>query len=623
MPRPGLPRRARPALTALVVAALTVVGLTACRPAESGASPDEWQRQLAGWGIATVPFEGGAPLEPVAGEAVLVVTDWQAAALAQGLPSGEGAGTPTDAGDPSDNAGDPSGNAVAEMSDVPPTTFDGTPTDRLDAIAPASDALTPSAIISAWWTHAQTPRADAARSFHTPVTGVIPDVVLLLFTADALDDAGRTVTPTPGAAPASGDAPTSAPVALAAGGIFAAPDPCGAVSDAIGSVNAFLDGMGELGTVIRSALEQAYGALDAVTGGALAAVKRAIAVANVVLNMGSLLTPWNVEWETKPTGALEVGLNGAPPTAFTDTVRLVGAAASPPAAVQSCLSLLGILDPTSQQGTKLDWQFQVGAVPEVPGGVIVPGTPPTALGADNAATLDLSTGVETLTAEKRRVRAAPAFVIVSMQRADAERVTSYIRSLGGGLVDAVLGGALEQVATAIELAVNPTFEVREHLVWYWEPDETPDPPAADPPGPGAPPAPPAKPPLETPIECSVTAQTVAAVSGREITGARYDLFGDPTNGPLRACLYDVSGGGMIVVGEGIYPDDPAAVDPGFTGILTDGACNRASGYLELGPDVYGYLVWSGYALRGTYYYQLGMDDPGLVLPTLARIAAFC
>jgi hypothetical protein len=38
-----------------------------------------------------------------------------------------------------------------------------------------------------------------------------------------------------------------------------------------------------------------------------------------------------------------------------------------------------------------------------------------------------------------------------------------------------------------------------------------------------------------------------------------------------------------------------------TGILTDGTCNRASGYLELGPEVYGYLVWSGYALRGTYF----------------------
>ncbi|MBN9176886.1 MAG: hypothetical protein J0I43_05915 [Microbacterium sp.] len=604
--------RARIALAALLAAALAGAGLSACRPSESDASgaSGDWRRELAGWGIATVPFEGGEPLQPVTGDTVLVLTDWQAAALAHGMPAGD------------DDA----------------TVFDGTPTELLDAIgadgaeSARGDALTTSGVIAAWWAHADTPRAAAARGFQAPIAGVVPDVVLLLFTADALDDAGRTVdTSPPGAVPAVGGRapavaaplpgpPTSAPLAAGTDGRVAAPDPCGTVGDAIGSVNAFLDDMGDLGTVIRGALEQAYGALDAVTGGALAAVKRAIAVANVVLNMGSLLTPWTVQWETAPSGALEVGLNGASPMAFTDTVRLVGAAASPPVAVQSCLSLLGILDPTSQKGTKLDWQFQVGVVPEVPDGVIVPGTPPTALGADNAAALDLTTGVESLTAEKRVVRAAPALVIVSMQRADAERVTSYIRSLGGGLVDAVLGGALDQVATAIELAVNPTFEVRQHVVRYWEADETPDPPAADPPGPAVPPA---QPPLDTPIECSVSAQDVAAVSGREITSVRYGEFGDPTNGPLRACLYDVSGGGMIVVGEGIYPDDPAAVDPGFTGILTDGACNRASGYLELGPDVYGYLVWSGYALRGTYYYQLGMDDPGRVLATLARIAAFC
>ena len=602
-------RRPPVVLAAWITAVLTVGGLSACRPAESGAggAPEEWQRRLADWGIATVPFEGGAPLQPVDGDTVLVLTDWQAAALAHGVPTrAEDAGV-----HPSP---DPDGDAAAD------TTFDGTPAALLDAIGGGDDALTPSAIIAAWWKGADTERAEAARAFQEPLAGVVPGVVLLLFTADALDDAGRSIDARRAGAASQNGPPTSMPFAAGEAGVIAAPDPCGAVGDAIGGVNAFLDGMGELGTAIRGALEQAYGALDAVTGGALAAVKRAIAVANVVLNMGSLLTPWTVEWETTPQGPFEVGLNGAAPTAFTDTVRLVGAAASPPTAVQSCLSLLGILDPTSQKGTKLDWQFQVGAVPEVPGGVIVPGTPPAALGADNAAALELTAGVEDLAAEKRRVRAGSALVIVSMQRADAERVTSYIRSLGGGLVDAVLGGALEQVATAIELAVNPTFEMRDHVVWYWEADDEPDPPAADPPGPDGPPAPP---PLDTPVECSVSARDVAAVSGREITGVRYGEFGDPANGPLRACLYDVSGGGMIVIGEGVYPDDPVAVDPGFTGILTDGQCNRASGYIELGPDVYGYLVWSGYALRGTYFSQLGMDDPGRVLATLARIAAFC
>ena len=602
-------RRPPVVLAAWITAVLTVGGLSACRPAEGSAdgATGEWQRRLADWGIATVPFEGGDPLQPVSGDTVLVLTDWQAAALAHGVPT------------PADDARTHR-SADAGHDGSPDTAFDGTPTGLLDAIGAGDGVLTPSAIVAAWWEHADTARAEAARSFHAPVAGVVPDVVLLLFTADALDDAGRAIDAGTSGATSQQGPPTSIPLAAGGADVVAAPDPCGAVGDAIGSVNAFLDDMGELGTVIRGALEQAYGALDAVTGGALTSVKRAIAVANVVLNMGSLLTPWTVEWQTKLAGALEVGLNGAAPTAFTDTVRLVGAAASPPAAVQSCLSLLGILDPTSQKGTTLDWQFQVGAVPEVPGGVIVPATPPAALGADNAATLDLSTGVETLDAEKRVARTSTALVIVSMQRADAERVTSYIRSLGGGLVDAVLGGALEQVATAIEFAVNPTFEIREHVVRYWEADDKPDPPAGDPPGPAAPPA---QPPLDTPIECSVSARDVAAVSGREITGVRYGEFGDPSNGALRACLYDVSGGGMIVIGEGIYPDDPAAVDPGFTGILTDGTCNRASGYLELGPEVYGYLVWSGYALRGTYFSRLGMDDPGRVLATLARVAAFC
>jgi hypothetical protein len=57
-------------------------------------------------------------------------------------------------------------------------------TGLLDAIGAGDGVLTPSAIVAAWWEGADTTRAEAARSF-APVAGVVPDVVLLLFTADA------------------------------------------------------------------------------------------------------------------------------------------------------------------------------------------------------------------------------------------------------------------------------------------------------------------------------------------------------------------------------------------------------------------------------------------------------
>lgn len=636
----GRPASSGPRLPALrraaALAALVLAGaaLTACEAKSAPPAADAWQRALAGLGIATVPFEGGAPLQPVDGDIVLVLTDWQAASLAAGLPEPVGdpaerqdAPTAADATAAADDAGATDAGAAEGSGAAPtgapadapaPVRFTGIPSPVLDAIAPdpGDDPLTTSGIVAAWWQHADTARARAARDLLAP-TAAIPAAVLALFVADALGDAGRTLDP---------QAAQPQAFAAAVGGL-AGPDPCGTISDAIGSVNAFLDGMGELGTVIRGALEQAYGALDALTGTALTAVKRAIAVANVVLNMGSLLTPWKVQWTTAPAVALEVGLNGAPGTEFHDTVRLVGVAGQPPAAVQSCLGVLGIHDPTSQKGTALEWQFQPGYLVEVPGGLIVPGPPPPVLGDDNAATLDLTTGLQTLDAKKRSPRFGTGDVIVSMRRADAARVTDYLRSLGGGLVGGLLGGALEQVATAIELAVNPFFEVRQHVVRYWVPDETPDPPT---PTGAAPPPPQAAPPVDTPIECSLSAHDVEQVSGRTVTSVRYGEFGegDPLSatgpgGAVRACLYDVSGGGMIVIADAVYPEDPTAVDPGFTGILTDGFCNRASGHLELGPDVYGYLVWSGHALRGTYFFQLGSSDPSNVLPTLARAAGMC
>lgn len=601
----------------VMAVALAASALSSCSSPSADAPVDSLGAQFADLGIATVPFTGGDPVYPVQGDTVLTLTDWQVTSIAAATPD---AATRADA----------------------PRMWSGVPTAALDAIADdlppitGAEDLTPSAVIMAWWRLAESSRAAAARDLVAAPAGTtpetIPTAVLALFVADALGDSGRIVDPSQ----AMGD-PETLVLALGAdgGAPVAEPGPCEAVSSAIGSVNEYLESMGEIGTVIRGAITDAIGAIDTATGGVISAIKRVIGVANLVLNTASLLTPWNVSLGIDPASGQVVAFDktGSPGTTSTVTVTIDGVAATPPAAVQGCLGLLGIVDPTSQEGSALTWTSYDGFVDRVSPSSIVPPADggPSTIGADNSASMTVTTGTESSDAKKH----APALdttpsITVYLERADVQKLTAWIRSYDDAVVQSVLGGTLESIATAVELAANPNATTLAVPVGYWVPDETPDPDPsaapADPPTADDPPAPPG--PVD--VDACTRYRVVEDLANVTVTRVEYGEWEGMTNPivpgeKIQACKYYVgTSGAMIVIEEPFFISNAdAATDAAFTGLLAERGCSLASGLVDTGSDVTSYLVYSGNTLAGTFLYRLDVGKPTKTLRSLARAAGLC
>jgi len=601
----GRPGRA---LGMLAAATLATTTLVACAPGASGGDPiTALGTRLAGLGIATTAFGGTDELYPVTGDTALVLTDWQLQGIAESLPDPSTIGTE---------------GATIAMGGVKYYELRQTTATLPGADAP--DYLDPAAIVSAWWALGASPRARAARELAPDehAGDLIPTVVLALFVADALDGRDASLS-------AAAQALAAGPDGIAAG------DACSTVSDAIAQVDEFLDGMGGIGTAIRGALEKAYGTLDALSGNALTAVKRAIAVANLVLNTTSLLSGWKQTMSVVPASGWTVAYSpeGAIGTDGVVTVRLEGLAKPPSPAVQACLDLVGLVDPTSQKGASVDWH--VVAVPAdhvLPVLLTGPDPVPTEamiLDGENAASIVLGTGTETLDATKRKavVDGSP-YVRVTIQRADVDKLTSWIRSLGNGWLEGILGDALESIANAIELTANPDYTIVSIPVTYWvaaDESEPATPPQADPP---APPGPPVDPVVDE--RCPLGTDYVAEVTGYDVTGLEFGTFGDTD--PIDACKYLVSGGGMVVLTERVPPGD---VDRDYEAFVGTGSgdgflanrdlCGLASDWVSLGDDIYAYLIWDLTGLAGVYYYHLGHtpNPPEQEMLTLARDAYMC
>jgi hypothetical protein len=605
----------RRTLGLLLVAALTASALTACAPSagsgDGGRTAAALGGEFAELGIATIPFGGSDEVYPVDGEPVMVLTDWQLQAIADELPDADAAR----AGDQSYAMG---GIKYYEFSQ----TTAGLPgTDD-------ADHLDPAAIVGAWWSEGESDRAAKARDLAPDehAGDLIPTVVLALFVADALD--GRQVTP----------ASASGPQAFAAGpGGIADGDACSTIADGIASVNEFLDGMGAVGTAIRGGLEKAYGAIDTASGKLLTAVKQAIAVANLVLNTATLLTGWKQTMAAVPASGWKV--NYAPEGIGTDgtvTVTLEGLASPPSPAVQACLKLVGLVNPTSQKGALVTWN-----VPSVPADNVLPllllapdpmPVEASLLDDQNQAAIVLGTGTETLEAKKRKpVVDATTSVSATIERVDVEKLANWIRSLDNGWVHGILGDTLEAIATAVTLAASLDTTTLHIPVTYWVSDDQPDPvasPAAT--TPAKPPKPPVDPMYDE--NCPLRAQTVQATTGFKITKVEYGEFGGGGT-PLAACMYYVDGGpGMVVLTDKVPPGDVNKDYEAFVGtgsadgfLKQRGLCGLASDWVDLGNDIYSYLIWDLTGLAGVYYYHLDHEPnpPEQEMLDLARYNYMC
>jgi hypothetical protein len=586
------------------VAACAVVAasLSACVPdtSDSGA----WGQELAREGIATVPFGGGDALYPV-DDAVLVLTDWQVASLYASLPQGD---TNNFRGVPASELDD-TFVALPDTTNLPPE-------------------LLPSALVLSWWRDGTSSRAALARSQVAPPTtddgAGIPLTVLALFTADAFADFGRSGADLPSA--------RSEGTTLAAGEIVLADSgPCGTVNDAIDSAHKFLADAGIIGSVIKAAAGAAIDAVSTAVG--VAAIKKVIAVVNVVMNTASLITPWKVTTELSNGGSYVVGTNGTTGVGGTFTVKLEGAVNQPGAAESACLQLIGVQDPTDQKGSTVQWAGYDGYVSGVTPSLLVRGSEPPTLDENNSAVLEFSTGNQDIDTSKAELTVdANVHVSVRVERADIAKLTAYIRSLDTAATRLVLGTLLEDIATDLQYLVNPNTEYTQVLVNFWKPKDQPEP---DPgggtdsgTGEGAPGN-----EAQLGIGWCLDPEVITSISGQ---GVSEHYTEKPADNPVPegvdnpyevqdTCLYKLDNGLLVAIVAPYFVYDPdGGFDYAMTGDNPGGSCNRAAGPVFFGePMLNSYYVWSGNSLAGTFVYFAGDNSSYDWLPTLAFAAGLC
>lgn len=576
------------AIVSIVAAGSLLVGLVGCVPGASTAHTD-LPAVLAKHGIATVPFDGGAPEQPVVGDTVLVLTDWQMVAIEASLPDSSAASAKTS----TSRSGDISAQALDKsLASLP-----------VDPSIPSQ--LTPSFVVQAWWALADSDRAKLARAtLPAPKSGsaaTLPLYVLVLFTADAMADFGRTSATIPAA---SG---SSAYSALGADGAAGGADPCGAISGAIDDVNSFLDSAGIVGSVIRGAISAAIGGIDALTGGMLKLIKSIIAVVNIIMNVSSVLKSWYIDISAAPRDGYSVGVAPAPGDSGTVHIKIVGDGEPAPKAVSSCLALFALSDPTSQKGAKLTWDEWDGFQPGVAPSLIVPKPLPKEFDENNAASFGFTTGEQTVDTSQatEHYDLFPSFTAYA-QRADVDKLTSWIRSLDSPAVHAILGDTIDGIAGGIEYAANPASRTVNIPVRYWVPN---DKPKSDPNSGGDGSSGSSIPPIGSCLPPAVVEQVTKAkvVEHRTAPPAGLQVTGSPlASKPM--CVYTLSTGASIII-VGWYAYDPTnSTDFAFRNLLGAGGCNQASGYIIDQPPLRGFYIWSGSELGAVFMYNGGSGD---------------
>ncbi|MEO8261017.1 MAG: hypothetical protein ABI566_00495 [Pseudolysinimonas sp.] len=382
-------------------------------------------------GIAVTPFDGGDPVKPVTGTPVLAVTDWQVAQMQVGLPT--------------------------LAKDGGYSIIGGVSLDELDAQVeatgePSIDSVSARALILAWWRFAESPRADFARELmEAPGDGlgvVVPEAISTLFVADAMTDLQR-----PDAGPtAAGTATDERILAFGSGGVSS--DPCGAIQKGIESVNQFLADSGPLGSIMKGAIDKGLAAADVASGGLGTSLKKIVSMLNMAFSITSLITHWDMKWSHDPNIYMPVGQN-VDGRLGSVTLRISNPIGTLPANVSSCLNLLGITDPTSQAGAKVESTVHVGTAPDADfaeGLITEKFSPlPPEVDSKNEVNYNIASGTQINFDPAQKSREAYGFgrIETHIQRADVKKLTDWILGYSQPNVEAVLGISLPQLAESV------------------------------------------------------------------------------------------------------------------------------------------------------------------------------
>ncbi len=603
----------RRVVAALLSTLLVATALVACASsAPAGPTPESVGATLADYGIATVPFTGGKALHPVKGATVLVLTDWQLQAVAASAPVAKTSSS--------------SAAPRRFVPGIPLTGLDAAATAALPATAggtvdPETAAITPSALVMTWWAHATSARAKLARAgYPAPkaASTIAPFYVLTLFLADAFGDLGRS-----GASATASEDGQQGPFALGTGPV-AAPDPCGTVAGIIGDVGSFLDNAGVVGDILKGVLGGISSAIQAVAAPVVKAIKIALEVADLALNAAVLLQQWKVELSVNPGSGFSVNYSGNPGVGGTITLKLDGSLGQLPVPVSSCLAVAGLTNPTDQSGSKIRWDggyegYQIGIDPSE---IVPPANPPGELDKNNQAKYTFTTGTETLDADETETRIDEnAAVDVHVQRADVDKLVSWIVSLGGNSITSFLHDVLYAIAKQVATYAGDEWGTIFLPVQYWvAKDKKP----GDTQGGGTPPGDTnALPPI---ANCLAPAKVQDVTQLKVLSRGRGPaLGGSGGNTAHNTCTYNLSDGSSIAL---VLPYSvPADDGPALEQILTSGdGCGTASGYLPSGVSAAGqavyYAIWSGHSLADAGWVGK-VTDSGKVLPELARLAGFC
>ena len=449
--------RLRAALAAVLTIAVATA-ITGCVPGgddgEGGAGGGKVDllTEFSRLGIAVTPFEGGDPIKPVEGTPVLALTDWQVAQMQVGLPK----------------ANEDGGYSI----------IGGVSLDELDAqveatAAPTLDSISARTLILAWWRFADSPRADFARELMpAPYDGlgvVVPEAISTLFVADAMTDLKR-----PDAGPTAAAQSGERILALGAGG--AGSDPCGTIQKGIDAVNQFLADAGPIGTIMKGAIDKGLAAADTASGGIGTSLKKIVSLLNVAFSITSLITHWDMRWYHDPNVYLPVG-QGVDGQLGAVTLRISNPIGTLPGNVKSCLTLLGITDPTSQAGAKVTSTVHVGTAPNADfaeGLITEKFSPlPPEVDSKNEVNYNIASGTQINFDQSQKSIEAYGFgrIETHIERADVKKLTDFILGYSQPDVEAVLGISLPQLAESV-LILSTLSSSEDVGVTYLVPDNS-------------------------------------------------------------------------------------------------------------------------------------------------------